>query len=60
MVKLFISRLMVKRTKKRIFPVAYPEQKHVDLTQPFPNDSSYFYGNDTAGNAFIARMAFLQ
>ena len=49
---------MVKRTKSRQFMVEYLEQKHVDLKQPYPNDSSYFYGGDKSGNAFIARMAF--
>lgn len=58
MIKLILSRLMVRRTKKRLFPVEYLEQKHVDLNQPYPNDSSYFYGSDKSGNAFIARLAF--
>ena len=49
---------MVRRTKSRQFPVELLEQKHVDLKQPFPNDSSYFYGGDREGNAFITRMAF--
>jgi len=58
MIKQFIARQMVKRTKSRQFPVEYLEQKHVDLNQPYPNDSSYFYGGDKSGNAFITRMAF--
>ena len=58
MLKQFIARQMVKRTKRRQFPVEFLEQKHVDLSQPFPNDSSYFYGGDKEGNAFISRMAF--
>ncbi|MEI6456348.1 MAG: hypothetical protein WCO93_08665 [bacterium] len=58
MLKLFIARQMVKRTKNRLFPVDYLEQKHVDLNEPYPNDSSYFYGGDKEGNAFITRMAF--
>ncbi len=58
MIKRLIARQMVKRTKSRIFPVNYLEQKHVDQTQPYPNDSSYFYGGDKEGNAFITRMAF--
>lgn len=49
---------MVKRTKRRQLPVEILEQKHVDPSQPFPNDSSYFYGGDKEGNAFITRMAF--
>jgi hypothetical protein len=57
MLKRFIARQMVKRTKSRQFPVEILEQKHVDLKQPFPNDSSYFYGGDKEGNAFITRMA---
>lgn len=58
MLKYWIARQMVKRTKKRQFPVDFLEQKHVDLSQPYPNDSSYFYGGDREGNAFITRMAF--
>jgi hypothetical protein len=58
MLKFFIARQMVKRTKNRQFPVDYLEQKHVDLKEPYPNDSSYFYGGDKEGNAFITRMAF--
>ena len=58
MLKYLIARQMVKRTKNRQFPLEYLEHKHVDPDQPFPNDSSYFYGGDKAGNAFIARMAF--
>jgi len=58
MLKQFLAQQMVKRTKSRQFPVEYLEQKHVDLKQPYPNDSSYFYGGDKSGNAFIARMAF--
>jgi len=48
---------MVNRQRQE-FPVEHLEQKHVDLTLPFPNDSSFFYGGDKAGNAFITRMAF--
>lgn len=58
MLKLFIARQMVKRTKSRQFAVDFLEQKHVDQAQPYPNDSSYFYGGDRNGNAFITRMAF--
>lgn len=58
MLKQFLAQQMVKRTKSRQFPVGYLEQKHVDLKQPYPNDSSYFYGGDKSGNAFITRMAF--
>ncbi|MCX6306655.1 MAG: hypothetical protein NT040_16945 [Bacteroidetes bacterium] len=58
MLKQLIARQMVKRTKSRQFPVDYLEQKHVDQAQPYPNDSSYFYGGDKQGNAFITRMAF--
>ncbi len=49
---------MVKRIKSVQLPVDVLEQKHVDQTQPYPNDSSYFYGSDKEGNAFITRMAF--
>ena len=58
MLKQFFARQMVRRTKNRLFPVEFLEQKHVDLAQPFPNDSSFFYGGDKQGNAFITRMAF--
>jgi hypothetical protein len=58
MLKTLIARQMVKRTKSRQYPVDFLEQKHVDQTQPYPNDSSFFYGGDNAGNAFITRMAF--
>ena len=58
MIKQLIAKQMVKRTKSRQYPVDYLEQKHVDLNQPYPNDSSYFYGGDKDGNAFITRMAF--
>ena len=58
MLKKIISRQMVKRTKNRLFSVEFLEQKHLDLTQPYPNDSSFFYGGDKEGNAFITRMAF--
>lgn len=57
MFKQFIARQMVNRQRK-FFPVEYLEQKHLDLSLPFPNDSSFFYGGDKQGNAFICRMAF--
>ncbi|HTX88672.1 MAG TPA: hypothetical protein VMC08_06775 [Bacteroidales bacterium] len=57
MFKKIIARILVNRQRKR-YPVEYLEQKHVDLKLPFPNDSSFFYGGDKAGNAFITRMAF--
>ncbi len=58
MLKHYLARQMVRRTKSRLYPVEYLEQKHVDQRQPWPNDSSYFYGGDREGNAFITRMAF--
>ena len=58
MLKQLIAKLMVNRTKSRQYPVEYLEQKHVNLNEPYPNDSSYFYGSDKQGNAFITRMAF--
>jgi len=58
MLKHLIARLMVSRSKSRQHPIKYLEQKHVNLDEPYPNDSSYFYGSDKAGNAFITRMAF--
>jgi hypothetical protein len=38
--------------------VPFLEQKHTDPDDPLYNDSSFFYGGDETGNAFIARMAF--
>ena len=58
MLKKIFARQMVKRTKCRRFSIHYLEEKHVDQSQPYPNDSSYFYGGDKNGNAFITRMAF--
>ncbi|MCK9219868.1 MAG: hypothetical protein M0P47_07450 [Bacteroidales bacterium] len=58
MLKQFVARQMVKRTKGRQLSVEFLEKKHVDQAQPYPNDSSYFYGGDKEGNAFITRMAF--
>jgi len=57
MLKELIARQMVNRRSK-MYPVEYLEQKHVDLSLPYPNDSSFFYGGDKEGNAFICRMAF--
>ena len=57
MFKRLIARQMVNRQRKD-FPVEYLEQKHLDLARSFPNDSSFFYGGDKEGNAFICRMAF--
>jgi hypothetical protein len=58
MLKQLVAKLMVNRTKSRQYPVDYLERKHVNLDEPYPNDSSYFYGSDKQGNAFITRMAF--
>jgi len=58
MIRYWIARYLVKRTKSRRFPVEFLEQKHVNPAEPYPNDSSYFYGGDKQGNAFITRMAF--
>jgi hypothetical protein len=57
MIKQLIARCMVNRQKKQ-HTLEQLEQKHVDLNLPFPNDSSFFYGGDREGNAFITRMAF--
>jgi hypothetical protein len=57
MLKFAIARGMVNR-QKRQYSLEHLEQKHVDLSLPFPNDSSFFYGGDKEGNAFITRMAF--
>jgi hypothetical protein len=58
MIKDLLAQIIVSRQKKNKFPIPYLEQKHVDLSLPYPNDSSFFYGGDKAGNAFICRMAF--
>ena len=58
MLKRALARLVVNRQRRHGYPVESLESKHVDLTHPFPNDSSCFYGGDAAGNAFIARLAF--
>ncbi len=49
---------MVNRNKSVQHPVPFLEQKHTDPDDPLYNDSSFFYGGDETGNAFIARMAF--
>lgn len=58
MLKKFLAREMVKHTVKRRFPIEFLEQKQVNKNNPYPNDSSFFYGGDSKGNAFITRMAF--
>jgi len=40
MIKLWLAKRMVNRTKERRFPVEYLEQKHVNPAEPYPNDSS--------------------
>jgi hypothetical protein len=50
--------MMVQRQRSHASAADLLETKHVDLSNPFPNDSSCFYGGDAAGNAFIARLAF--
>jgi len=57
-IKKLIAGRMVRRDKKRRFSVIFLEQKHTDPSIPLYNDSSFFYGGDKFGNAFIARMAF--
>jgi hypothetical protein len=44
---------MVNRRSK-VYPVEYLEQKHLDLSLPYPNDSSFFYGGDKEGNVLFA------
>lgn len=58
LIKKIIARQMVNRNKNIRHPVAFLEQKHTDPENPLYNDSSFFYGGDKTGNAFIARMAF--
>jgi hypothetical protein len=58
MLKKAFARKMVRHTKNRRLSLEYLEKKHVNQDYPYPNDSSFFYGGDTVGNAFITRMAF--
>lgn len=58
MIKSWLAKKMVNRTKLRKYPLEELEKKHVDLSKPYPNDSSCFYGGDLSGNAFICRLAF--
>ncbi|HOW51923.1 MAG TPA: hypothetical protein PLV42_07755 [bacterium] len=58
MLKGFIARRMVEKTRSRRYEIAELEQKHVDTVRPFPDDSSRFYGGDQNGNAIITRIAF--
>jgi len=57
-IKQAIARRLVNRSKEIRYPVSSLEKKHVNPDIPLYNDSSFFYGGDNAGNAFIARMAF--
>ena len=58
MLKKFLAREIVKHTVKRRFSIEFLEQKQVSQKNPYPNDSSFFYGGDSKGNAFITRMVF--
>lgn len=58
MLKNALARLMLTRQRRHALSVSELESKHVDPAQPFPNDSSCFYGGDEAGNAAIFRLAF--
>lgn len=58
MLKRALARLLVSRQKKHDRSLAFLESKHVDLANPFPNDSSCFWGSDALGNAVIFRLAF--
>ncbi len=58
MIKQLLAQALVRRGKKHGLSPAALEQKHVDPAHPFPNDSTFFYGGDEAGNAAIFRLAF--
>jgi hypothetical protein len=58
MLKPFLARLMVNRSRDHSHPPAFLESKHVDAASLAPNDSSCFYGGDEHGNAAILRLAF--
>jgi hypothetical protein len=58
MLKRALARLLVSHQRHHEHAIESLEKKHVNLTHPFPNDSSCFYGGDASGNAFIARLAF--
>ncbi len=58
LIKKLLALQMLSRNKKRSFPIEFLEQKHTDPAIPLYNDSSFFYGGDHEGNAFICRMAF--
>lgn len=49
---------MLEKNKTRRYELVELEKKQVDLSCPFPSDSSCFYGGDQNGNAFITRIAF--
>ena len=57
-IKKLIARAMLGRGKNHSFSIEFLEQKHTDPAVPLYNDSSFFYGGDDDGNAFICRMAF--
>jgi hypothetical protein len=56
--KLWLAQRMVNKTKGVTHSLEELERKHVEDSLPFTNDSSFFYGGDNSGNAFICRMAF--
>ena len=58
LIKKIIARQMVNRNKRVQYRVSFLEQRHTEPDNPLYNDSSFFYGGDEEGNAFIARMAF--
>ncbi|MBI5545438.1 MAG: hypothetical protein HY901_16250 [Deltaproteobacteria bacterium] len=58
MLKHILANVIVRRSRKHEHPVEYLESKHVDVSNPFPNDSSCFYGGDEKSNAAIFRLAF--
>lgn len=58
MFKYTLAKWMVSRKRKTEYSPDFIEQKHVISDLENCNDSSFFYGSDHKGNAFICRMAF--
>lgn len=57
-IKFWLAQRMVNKTKGITHSLEELERKHIDDSLQFTNDSSFFYGGDNSGNAFICRMAF--
>lgn len=58
MLKYNLAKWMISHKRKKVYSPDYIEQKHINPELENCNDSSFFYGSDHDGNAFICRMAF--